>query len=141
MITKHIVLSCSPARAFELFTEHASEWWPPERRHTPDPTSRIVLAKSGEFYERDARDHVVELGRVLEWIEPERLVLDWYPGTDAAHPTRVVVRFLPEGNQTRVVVEHSATPASEALFPERAPRYQASWDLVLAALAKALRSD
>jgi len=137
MIEKSILLPCEPEHAFRLFTEKASEWWPPERRHSADPASLIVLSQAGRFFERDRVGQEIELGAVLAWDPPRRLLLDWYPGTDREHPTRVEVSFEPEDNGTRVVVRHSATPASEALFPSRAPRYEASWSLVLRALAAA----
>ena len=41
-----------PVAAFRLFTEKVDEWWPPERRHSDDPASRIFLLESGRFYER-----------------------------------------------------------------------------------------
>ena len=40
-IVKRVDLRCSPERAFVLFTEHASAWWPTERRHTSDAASEI----------------------------------------------------------------------------------------------------
>lgn len=136
-ITRTITLPCDTERAFLLFTRRISEWWPPERRHTGDPTSVIVLSEEGRFYEQGKDGHVVELGAVLAWEAPRRLLLDWYPGTDVAHPTRVEIRFEAEGSFTRVTVEHNPTEASEALFPLRAPRYEASWKLVLDALERA----
>jgi len=42
---------------------------------------------------------------------------------------------------TLVVIQHSATASSESLFPARAPRYEASWALVLEALAAAAALD
>lgn len=137
MIEKSVVLACDQARAFTLFTEQISSWWPPERRHTGDAESTIVLDAAGPFFERSRDGKQVPLGAVRVWEPPRRLVLDWYPGTDAEHPTRVEVSFVPEGEVTRVNVWHGATAASEALFPMRAPRYEASWELVLAALARA----
>jgi hypothetical protein len=135
MITKTAVLPCGIERAFELFTAHASEWWPPERRHTRDPASEIKMVASGRFWERDSQGHEVELGRVRVWQPPDRVVLDWYPGTDADHPTEVVVSFAREGATTRITVEHRPLPASADLWSGRAPRYVASWNLVLDALA------
>lgn len=134
MIVKSITLLCSPPRAFELFTQHASDWWPPERRHTNDASSTIAMLETGRFFERAGDGREVELGRVLAWRVGEELVLDWFPGTDADHPTRVVVSFVPDGETTRITIEHGPTPASDELYPSRAPRYAASWDLVLAAL-------
>ncbi|HVY44685.1 MAG TPA: SRPBCC domain-containing protein, partial [Minicystis sp.] len=124
-----------------LFTERASAWWPPDRRHTKDPESEIAMLASGRFYERARDGHEVELGRVREHSPPDLLVLDFYVGTDAAHPTEVVVRFTPEGDRTRVSIEHRPTAASEGLWSTRAPRYDRSWEAVLAALARASHTD
>jgi hypothetical protein len=67
------------------------------------------------------------------------LLFDWYPGTDAEHPTRVEIRFLADGPEsTRIEVQHTATDSSEALFPTRAPRYDAAWTSVLEALSRAI---
>lgn len=137
MIEKSVVLRCSSERAFALFTKQASEWWPPERRHVGDPESTIAILASGRFYERARDGREVDLGRVRVWEPPSRLVLDFYPGTDAAHPTEVEVLFVPDGEGTKVTVLHRATPESAALFESRAPRYVASWDLLLGALASA----
>jgi uncharacterized protein YndB with AHSA1/START domain len=139
MIEKSIVLPCSVERAFALFTEEISQWWPPGRRHTGDPESTMLLLASGRFFERARDGREVELGRVREWEPPSRLLLDFYPGTDADHPTEVEVRFAPEdaAPATRVTILHRPTPASEALFGASAPRYVASWDVVLPALREA----
>ena len=137
LLHKTVVLACPPARAFMLFTEQISEWWPPERRHTGDPHSQLQMVESGRFWERSAEGREVELGRVRRWDPPERLVLDWYPGTDAEHPTEVEIHFVAEGEATRVTVLHRPTPVSAALWSSRAPRYDASWALVLAALEHA----
>jgi uncharacterized protein YndB with AHSA1/START domain len=137
MITKTIVLACAPARAFALFTESASEWWPASRRHTSDALSEIRMLESGRFWERAGDGTEVELGRVRAWEPPHRLVLDFYPGTDANHPTEVVVTFIAEGEgaTTRVTIEHRPTVASAALWDSRAPRYVDSWDSILDALS------
>jgi hypothetical protein len=137
MIRKTVLLACDAARAFALFTEQASDWWPESRRHTKDPRSTITILASGRFWERAADGQEVELGRVQVWDPPRRLVLDFYPGTDAEHPTEVVVTFVAEAGGTRVTVDHQPTAASEALWKQRFARFEASWDLVLAALARA----
>jgi uncharacterized protein YndB with AHSA1/START domain len=137
MITKDVLLPCVPERAFELFTRGINDWWPSEHRPMRDPAAVIVLLEQGRFFQRDPGGGAVELGAVLAWDAPRRLVLAWYMGTDSAHPTNVVVTFVPEGEGTRVQVQHTPTAASEGLFPARAPRYEASWGVVLAALARA----
>jgi hypothetical protein len=137
MIRRTILLRAGPDRAFVLFTEHASTWWPPGRRHTGDEASSVLLEPGGRFWERARDGREVELGRVLAWEPGRRLELDFYPGTDAARPTRVVVRFEPADGGTQVIVEHRPTAASEAVWDERAPAYERSWALVLDALAAA----
>lgn len=137
MIEKTVFLACPPDRAFVLFTEHASTWWPESRRHTPDPRSAIRMAPDGRFWERAADGHEVDLGRVRIWEPPRRLVLDFYVGTDAEHPTEVTVSFAPEEDGTRVVVRHGPKPESAELFEKRAPAYERSWALLLDALARA----
>jgi hypothetical protein len=64
MITRSVVLRCTPERAFALFTEHAGAWWPTERRHTQDASSEIRLEPHGRFFERASDGTEVELGVV-----------------------------------------------------------------------------
>lgn len=143
MIEKSVVLECDMERSFQLFTQEISAWWPPERRHTQDAESELFLLPSGRFYERARDGREVELGRVVAWQAPTRLVLEWYPGTDREHPTEVEVKFSAlGGDTTRTLVEivHRPTDASRELFGSRAPRYDASWQLVLGALSRAAQA-
>jgi uncharacterized protein YndB with AHSA1/START domain len=141
MIEKSAFLECAPERAFALFTERASDWWPETLRHTSDPRSEIRLLASGRFWERASDGHEIELGRVVTWEPSQRLILDFYPGTDADHPTKVVVSFAPDGAGTRVVVEHGPKPESAELWLERAPGFERSWALMMPALQKLLDND
>lgn len=137
MITRSVLLPVSASEAFALFTERAGDWWPEGRRHTGDPRSAIRFASDGRFFERGGDGREVDLGKVRVWQPPGLLVLDFYMGTDAAHPTEVTVTFVAEGSGTRVTVEHRPTPASEELWNKRSPMFDRSWELVLAALAVA----
>ena len=91
----------------------------------------------GRFFERARDGEEVELGRVLVWEPSRRLVLDFYPGTDAEHPTAVEVRFTAVGGGTRVGIRHGPKPESASAWTAGAPRYERSWDLVTAALEEA----
>jgi hypothetical protein len=134
MITHSVLLACSVERAFELFTVHASAWWPATRRHTPDAASHIVLEPLGRFYERATDGREVDLGRVVEWSPPRRLRLDFYVGTGPDLPTDVLVDFAPEGEGARVTVVHRPRPVSQAAWDRRAPAFASSWEAVLTAL-------
>ena len=134
IMIKQVVLACAPDRAFTLFTEHAGQWWPAQRRHTQDAASSIRMEAGGRFYERASDGSEVELGVVREFEPPRRLLLDWYPGTSRANPTQVEVTFEGIGNATRVTVQHSAGAAGPDAFARNAPAYARSWEMVLAAL-------
>ncbi len=133
MIEKQLFLVCGPARAFQLLTEEAGAWWPPERRHTKDPESTIRMEASGRFFERARDGSEVELGVVRIFDPPRRLVLDWYPGTGPDMPTSVEIVLTPEGEGTRVSLTHGPGPLSAEAYPKRAGAYERSWELVFAA--------
>jgi len=137
MIVKSVVLPLSPPRAFALFTEAIATWWPPERRHTNDPASEIFLLKNGRFYERARDGREVELGHVRFWDPPHRILLDFFIATGPEKPTEVEIVFVPFGQDTQVTVTHRPKPSSEALWTERAPRYERAWQDVLAAFGLA----
>jgi hypothetical protein len=141
VIQKSAHLVCTPARAFELFTERASDWWPETLRHTADPHSEIRMVAGGRFWERASDGHEVELGRVVVWEPARRLILDFYPGTDVMHPTEVVVRFAAQDGGTRIVVEHRPKPESADLWATGAARFERAWSLVLPAIERAARDD
>jgi uncharacterized protein YndB with AHSA1/START domain len=136
MIEKSVFLPRLPEEAFALFAERISEWWPESHRPSKDGLSQLRILPSGRFRERSRVGREFDLGLVRDWDPPSLIVLDFYLGTDQEHPTEVTVRFTPEGKGTRVTVEHRPTVASQDLWDLRAPRYQASWDAVLAALTK-----
>lgn len=137
MIVKSVVLPLTQAAAFELFVGKIGEWWPANRRHTEDPASEIFLLRTGRFYERARDGREVELGWVRSWERPARILLDFFIATGPARPTEVEITFMAGEGGTRVTIIHRTKPASEALWMERAPRYEQSWDVVLAALSEA----
>jgi uncharacterized protein YndB with AHSA1/START domain len=137
MIEKSVRLACTPERAFELLTERAGAWWPPERRHTTDPHSVIRIEASGRFYERASDGTEVELGVVRVFSPPERLVLDWFPGTGPARPTHVEIVLRADDEGTLVRLTHREGPFSAPEYAAKAAAYQRSWTLVLEAWSRA----
>lgn len=136
MIHKSTLLPCSPARAFELFTGHASTWWPPERRHTGDPQSSIRLTSDGLFVETGASGKVVDLGHITRWDPPHRLEVDFYVASGKDQPTLLVVTFAAEGTGTRVSIQHGPGPRSADVWTRRASAFESAWSLLLPALER-----
>jgi uncharacterized protein YndB with AHSA1/START domain len=104
-------VKATPERAFAAFTEEIGQGWRPSRlfQTTPRPPGRLAFepGEGGRLTETLAGGKVFEIGRVLAWDPPQRLVFSW---RQAAFPldlhTEVEVRFEPVGEETRVSVEH-----------------------------------
>ena len=81
MIRKSVVLPLAPVAAFELFTRRIDEWWPADRRHAQDASSKIFMLRTGRFYERTPEGHEVELGCVRSWDSRAKscLISLWRP--------------------------------------------------------------
>lgn len=125
-ITVTTVVAIDPATAFKVFTEETAVWWKPgpQSRFGSDLTGalRFEQGPGGRLLEvRDAAaGEPFEVGRVLVWEPPARLVFEWrlrsfLPG----ERTEVEVRFeeAPEG--TRVTVEHRGWDSLRADHPAR----------------------
>jgi uncharacterized protein YndB with AHSA1/START domain len=122
-------VKATPAHAFAVFTEEIGAWWRPSGLFQTTPRAPGLLAfepgEGGRLTETLANGKVFEIGRVLAWEPPERLVFSW---RQASFPpdlhTEVEVRFEPVGDETRVSVEHRGfhqVPAESAArhgFPD-----------------------
>jgi uncharacterized protein YndB with AHSA1/START domain len=120
-----------PARAFAVFTEEIGDWWRPSGlfQTTPRAPGRLAFepGEGGRLTETLANGKVFEIGKVLAWEPPTRLVFSW---RQAAFPpdlhTEVEVIFEAVGEETRVSVEHRGfdrVPADSAArhrFPDQA---------------------
>jgi uncharacterized protein YndB with AHSA1/START domain len=68
--------------------------------------------EGGRWYERGATGAEVDWGEVLAYEPPHRLLLSWRLDSeyridpDPAHATEIEVRFTPDGDRTRVELEH-----------------------------------
>lgn len=124
-------VKASPERAFAAFVDEIGDWWRPNSlfQTTPRPPGRLAFERGegGRLTETLADGKVFEIGRVLVWEPPRRLVFSW---RQASFPpdlvTEVEVAFEPVGDETRVSVEHrgfTRVPADSAArhgFPDQA---------------------
>jgi uncharacterized protein YndB with AHSA1/START domain len=112
-ILKTIVVAVSPERAFQVFTEEMSAWWPLGSKHIGKVEAKKAVIEpfvGGRWYERGVDGSECDWGRVRIWDPPQRLVLSWEISSDWRHDssiqTEVDVRFSAEGSSTRVDLEH-----------------------------------
>jgi len=119
----------SPQRAFEVFVEEIGQWWRPNVLFETTPRPGVLSFEpgpDGRLIETRAGGKVFEIGRILAWEPPTRLVFSW---RQASFPldlhTEVEVGFEAVGQETRVSVEHrgfTQVPAESAArhrFPDQ----------------------
>jgi uncharacterized protein YndB with AHSA1/START domain len=111
-VRRSILVQATPARAFELFTIGMGRWWPANHTIGKSPQAAVVMEPrvGGRWYERGADGSECDWGRVLAWEPPGRVLLAWQlDGTwlyDPAFVTELEIRFVAEGEGTRVELEH-----------------------------------
>lgn len=113
VVRKSVIVNVPQARAFEVFTQKHSLWWPLKTHHIGADPQTVVIEPTagGRWFERSGDGVECDWGRVLAWEPPYRLVLSWDIGSDWKYDphlgTEVEIRFIAEGPEaTRVELEH-----------------------------------
>jgi uncharacterized protein YndB with AHSA1/START domain len=108
--TVHV--DAAPDHAFNVFTAGIGRWWPKTHKTGPADLDRPIIEprEGGRWYELDVDGSEVEIGKVAAWEPPHRLVLIWQLTPEFAYDpeliTEVEVLFTPDGDGTRVDLEH-----------------------------------
>lgn len=122
-----VTVAVPPEAAFRLFTEEINVWWrrgPRFRNLRGDQGIICVEPRAGgrvfESMGSAANETVIEVGHVIVWEPPMRLVFEWRASNFAAgERTEVEVTFAPSTSGTRVTVEHRGWSAIRADHPVR----------------------
>lgn len=130
-INKTITVDAAPETAFETFTRQIGSWWPTASHSIfEDRVQEVVFDErvGGRVYERNADGEEADWADVVEWEPHSRFVLRWRVNPERG-PTEVEVRFTPEGDGTRVDLEHRGWDA----IGDEAGRagYDTGWGFVL----------
>lgn len=111
-VRKSIHVNASPERAFDTFANGIGRWWPSSHHIGNADLDRPIIEplEGGRWYERGVDGSECEIGKVLAWEPPSRLLLAWQLTPDWVYDpeliTEVEVLFTQEGNGTRVDLEH-----------------------------------
>jgi uncharacterized protein YndB with AHSA1/START domain len=111
-VRKSIHVAVSPQHAFDTFTNGIGSWWPKSHHIGKSDLDLPVIEPraGGRWYEVGVDGSECEIGKVLTWEPPARVVLIWQVTPDFTYDpdlvTEVEVRFTPEGDGTRVDLEH-----------------------------------
>jgi uncharacterized protein YndB with AHSA1/START domain len=118
-VEKSITVSAPQARAFSVFAERMSSWWPMDSHTIGEQAMKDVVIEpraGGRWYELGEGGAETVWGAVAVYEPPEHLVLIWQLDADWAYDpdlrTELEVRFIAEGeSKTRVELEHRGLEA------------------------------
>ena len=138
IIQKSIFVKRPVAAAFRHFTADIGRWWPLQegmsfggaRAHEIFIEGRV----GGRFFERYTDGEEFSVGRVTAFDPPERVAFTWRQPTWNAD-THVEVRFAPEGDGTRVTLEHRGWEALDEATRKVTGSYGEGWDFALSRYA------
>ncbi|HEU4613074.1 MAG TPA: SRPBCC family protein [Kofleriaceae bacterium] len=113
-VRKELVVDAPQAIAWRVFTERIGTWWPLAHYKIGKVSAVDAVIEGrvgGYWYERGEDGSTCKWGSVVAWEPPSRLVLTWDINAswqyDPALGTEIEVRFIAEGNRTRVTLVHS----------------------------------
>ena len=136
-IVKTIIVNCTPERAFDVFVNRTSDWWPLDRHAVSAGAGKVALAVTiepkvgGAVYETMHDGNRTDWGKVLEFEQGSKLAMTWHPGTNVDAPTRVDVAFAAEGNgQTKVTLTHSGWNVWADRADDMRNSYNGGWQTV-----------
>ena len=115
-VRQSVTVPLSQERAFALFVDDFSDWWPLTSHHIGErPAIQVIVEahEGGRWYERDEAGVECDWGRVLAVDRPSRLLLGWQLSPkfefdpDTARTTEVEVTFEASGDASTIVtLEH-----------------------------------
>lgn len=133
-VRKTVTVDCVVEEAFRIFTADAQSWWPTDRHSIYGDQVREIHfeeREGGEVYEISGSGEKGHWATVVAWEPPNRLVLDWNILERDAVGTELEVRFLPEGDGTRVELEHRGWERLAEGATAKRGEYDTGWDYVL----------
>jgi len=131
-IRKSVVVSAPVEVAWSLFTERMGEWWPLDSHSHGGEEVETAMATEERIFERWRDGTEKTWGRMLAWEPPHRMLFTWEVSDDCGN--EVEVRFTPDGDGTRVDLEHRGwEPAAQ----DKWRNYESGWAFILGKLEEA----
>ena len=126
-------VECSPAHAFEVWTQRIGTWWPADHTASGESDLQIVLEGrvGGRIFERTSSGTVHDWGEVIAWEPPHRFAYLWHLRRDRTDATEVEIRFHPDGTATRVEIEHRGWERLGVIGQEWRDRNIGGWSTLL----------
>ncbi|MEA2133363.1 MAG: hypothetical protein QOC68_1272 [Solirubrobacteraceae bacterium] len=122
-------VGCPPERAFAVWAERTSLWWPKSHSVSADPALTVTFEPrpGGRIFERTPAGHEHDWGEVVAWEPPRRLAYLWHLRQDRADATHVEVSFAAADDGTAVTIVHSGWERLGGRGPGSRERNQRGW--------------
>lgn len=133
-VRKSAFVKRMPADAFDLFTANIASWWPGQVHSVSQDRLKDVVFETvdgGRIYEVRDDGETFPWGDVLTWEPPHRFVMHWYPGRGPDTAQEVELRFIAQGDGTRVELEHRNWQSLGEKAAATRAQYEGGWDFVL----------
>ncbi len=133
-VRKTVTVDCAVEEAFRVFTAGAQTWWPTGAHSIHGENVREIVfeeREGGEVFELSSGGEKGHWATVVSWEPPNRLVLAWNILERDPVGTELEVRFVPDGDGTRVELEHRGWDALADGAAEKRDAYHTGWDRVL----------
>lgn len=133
-VRKTVTVDCAVEEAFRVFTADAQSWWPTDTHSIHGDAVREIVfeeREGGEVFEISSSGEKGHWATVLSWEPPNRLVLAWNILERDPVATELEVHFVPEGDGTRVELEHRGWDALGKGADEKRDDYDTGWEHVL----------
>ena len=133
-IRKAVTVDCVVEEAFRIYTAEAQSWWPTGSHSIHGERVKAIVfeeREGGEVYELSSDGEKGHWATVLAWEPPSRIVLAWNILERDPIGTEVEVRFLPDGNGTRVELEHRGWERLAEGASQKRSEYDTGWEYVL----------
>jgi uncharacterized protein YndB with AHSA1/START domain len=134
VIRKTVTVNAPVDKAFRVFTDEIATWWPLEGHSVSDTEAETVVIEGrvgGRMFERSTAGEEIVWGTVQAWEPPNRFATTWHPGRDEETAQEVEVRFVAEGERTRVELEHRGWERLGDEAITKARMYDQGWEAVL----------
>lgn len=117
-------VAVDPVDAWEVFTTELDRWWgrgPAYRVGGREPGVLHLEGRvGGRIFEQAGSQALHEVGTITIWEPPRLLAFEWRSITFVpGETTRVEVRFEPQGEGTRVTLEHTGWSTIRGDHPVR----------------------
>src|SRR4051812_6382379 len=78
-VRKQVTVNATQQRAFDVFTQGMDRWWPRQHHIGTSPMRQQILEAKpgGRWYAVSQDGSTCDVGKVLTWDPPKRVVLAW----------------------------------------------------------------